>query len=90
MRSMRDGSLSVCLGTSKSTLHQSKIYKRLSMINKEESVFVEQASEVYRKMSLLELLSEENMLQSYKQKYKERITDELHFVLGQEIAKKLV
>ncbi len=63
---------------------------RLSMINQDELVFVEQAVNIYGKMNLLELLSEENMLQTYKQKYKERLTSELHTVLQQEIAKKLI
>ncbi len=63
---------------------------RLSMSNIDEVVFVEQAVNIYGKMNLLELLSEENMLQTYKQKYKERLTSELHTVLQQEIAKKLI
>jgi len=63
---------------------------RLSMSNIDEVVFVEQAVDIYGKMNLLELLSEENMLQTYKQKYKERLTSELHTVLQQEIAKKLI
>ncbi len=60
------------------------------MSNIDEVVFVEQAVDIYGKMNLLELLSEENMLQAYKQKYKERLTSELHTVLQQEIAKKLI
>lgn len=60
------------------------------MSNKDETIFVEQAAKVYGKMSLLELLSEENMLQRYKHRYKERITSELHFLLEQEITKKLI
>ncbi len=60
------------------------------MSNIDEVVFVEQAVDIYGKMNLLELLSEENMLQTYKQKYKERLTSELHTVLQQEIAKKLI
>ena len=53
-------------------------------------VFVEQAVKVYENMSLLELLSEENMLLRYMHKYKERITSELHIALGLEITKKLI
>ena len=60
------------------------------MSNKDETIFVEQAAKVYGKMSLLQLLSEENMLQRYKHRYKERFTSELHFILEQEITKKLV
>ena len=60
------------------------------MLSKDEIVFVGQAAKVYRSMNLLELLSEENLLQCYKRKYDDRIASELHLVLEQEIAKKLV
>ncbi len=58
------------------------------MSNKDETIFVEQAAKVYGKMSLLELLSEENMLQRYRHRYKERIMSKLHFILEQEISLK--
>ena len=87
---MRQSNTSVCLATNKSKLDEPTIYNRSQMSNKEEKVYVEQASQVYRKMALLELLSEENLLQRYKQKYRESITNELHLVLEQEIARKLI
>ena len=41
------------------------------MINQDELVFVEQAVNIYGKMNLLELLSEENMLQTYAEVQRE-------------------
>ncbi|MEM3085282.1 MAG: hypothetical protein QXU32_12885 [Nitrososphaerales archaeon] len=60
------------------------------MLNRKEILLIEQAGKTYRRMELLELLAEENVLQRYKQNYNERITNALHHVLDREIVKKLI